>query len=86
MHAMLLDMSHNAPTTVVSSLYRILVESAIRCMRYIGSLPKIKRPAPALLLGKNGWSTIHLTVSTMAPGRLRARMTHTNPGLHARLG
>lgn len=65
MHAMLLDMSHNAPSTVIGNLYGILVESAMRCVHYISALSKTKRPAPALLLGKNDWLRRHLTVSIM---------------------
>ncbi|KAL9066059.1 MAG: hypothetical protein Q9157_007267 [Trypethelium eluteriae] len=50
MHAMFLDTTYNALSTVLTSLYQMYRETAQKCFAYIKSLPVTKRPGLGVLV------------------------------------
>ena len=52
LHTMLLSTAYNDKTTVFANLYHGFEDIAERCMHYMDSLTKAKRPLPNLVISE----------------------------------
>ena len=79
MHPILFDTNHNTTLKVLENVYRVFVESSIRCEQYLQSVVGLQRAAPALLWGAwFPWMIGSLPFAGVGPDELAMRLFYVS--------